>query len=251
MADPFELTFEAKLKGPDELDKPQQIMLYSAYGAGKSWLAASASQVEELSPVLVIDNEGSTTGALGDFDPKKVKVMRIKDEYPGNEWRAFEAILEELLTKPHGYKTVVIDPLNSAFEWAKVAGDVRGDGFAKWNFVHEKFTAEGGLIDRLKNAPFLSVLVVHEKKEGGDEDTPAFADFRWQGQGVGFLGQYPDIIGYLTRDTNAAGVAKSTLFTSPTKKNNAKNRFGLPAKMENPSMKAIFDYIATNKKENN
>lgn len=243
MADEFSLDeFAWKQEGPS---LPELIMLYGPYGQGKTHLALSASEVEDLYPMAVLDLEGSTTGVIDKFDKDRVTVIRPKENpaWKGKEWDATMTILENLLTKEHKYKTVVIDPLNTLLEWGKKKGDRPGDGFAKWTFVHEKLTAEGGIISRLKDADFLTILVVHEKKEGGEDDGPSFADFRWQGQGTAFLGQYPDVVGYVTRDTNAAGVSTSTLATAPTKRSNAKNRFGLPAKIVDPSMTKIYQHI--------
>jgi hypothetical protein len=233
------------------LSDPQMILFYSAYGHGKTFLGLSASEVEGLYPMLVIDNEGSTTGVIDNFDKSRIDVIRPKERWPGKEWPAVKKILNDLITKQHKYKTVMIDPLNNLLEWAKVAGEKPGDGFAKWNFVHDELTADKGLIPRLKEAPFLAILIVHEKKDSGDgEDTLTFSDFRWQGQGTSLLGQYPDMVGYLTRDTNSAGVSKTTLFTAPTKKNNAKNRFNLPAKIVDPDMKMLYKMIREKKEDN-
>lgn len=229
---------------------PDLVLFYGPYGSGKTHLALSASEVEGLYPVAVLDLEGSTTGVIDKFDKSRIEIVRPKDRWPGKEWAATNTLIENLLTKPHPYKTVIVDPANTLFEWGKKAGDKPGDGFAKWNFVHEKFTADGGIISRLKDAPFLAILVVHDQKEGGEDDGPTFADFRWQGQGRAMLGQYPDMVGYITRDTNSAGVSTSTLSTAPTKRNNAKNRFGLPAKVTEPSMQKLYDLIRGNKEEN-
>lgn len=226
---------------------PELILLYGSYGSGKTYCGLTASQVEELSPMVVLDLEGSTTGVIDNFDQSKITIIRPKERWPGKEWAATCKVLDDLLTKPHGYKTVMVDPLNTMFEWGKVAGDKPGDGFAKWNFVHEKFTADGGYISRLKAAPFLAVLIVHDEQTTGEDDGPKFADFRWQGQGRAMLGQYPDLVGYITRDTNSAGVSTSTLMTAPTKRNNAKNRFGLPAKIVDPSLPKIYDMIKEDK----
>lgn len=211
-------------------------------------LALSASEVEGLYPVLVIDNEGSTQGVLSKFDASRIDVIRPKAQWPGKEWIATKKILNDLLTKKHKYKTVIIDPLNSMLAWGKVAGDKPGDGFAKWNFVHSEFTEDGGLIDRLKNAPFLAILVLHEKTEDGDGEGPSVKDFRWQGQGTSQLGQFPDAVLYTSRETNSAGQSTTTLFTAPTKKNKAKNRFGFPAKVEAPTMQGLYDFIRTTNK---
>jgi len=51
------------------------------------------------------------------------------------------------------------------------------------------------------------------------------------------------MVGYVTRDTNSAGVSTTTLQTAPTKRSNAGNRFGLPAKIISPTMKKIYDII--------
>lgn len=247
MTNEFDLS--SYLAPRDSLREPGLLMFYGPYGQGKTYLGLSASQVEGLFPMLVIDFEGSTTGVLDNFDDDRIDVIRPKDRWPGNEWKATKTLLERLLTEKHKYKTVMLDPLNTLFEWGKAAGEKPGDGFAKWNFVHDEFTADGGIVSRLKHAPFLSILILHEKKEGGEDDTLPFADFRWQGQGVGLLGQYPDMVGYVTRDTNAAGVSTSTLHTAPTKRNNAKNRFGLPAKMVDPSMAKIYEIIREKKED--
>lgn len=251
MADDFEVNLDEFVVPKDDMTDPQLLMIYGGYGSGKSHLALSASEVEGLYPVLVIDNEGSTQGVLSKFDSSRVDVIRPKTNWPGKEWQATKKILNDLLTKSHKYKTVIIDPLNSMFQWGKRFGDKPGDGFAKWNFVHDEFTEDGGLIDRLKNAPFLAILVLHEKSEDGDGEGPTVKDFRWQGQGTSQLGQYPDAVLYTVRETNSAGVSTTTLFTAPTRKNKAKNRFGLPAKIENPSMKGLYEIIRNNASNTN
>lgn len=247
MTDEFEVDFSAFLADPNLLTDPQLLVFYGPYGQGKTWLAASAAEVEDLYPVLIIDTEGSTTGVVGNFPEGRIDVIRPKEMWPGKEWEKTNALINNLLHKKHKYKTVVIDPMNSVFEWAKTAGDKPGDGFAKWNFVQEKLTDDGGMIDKLKNAPFLAILVLHEAKEGGEGDGLTFADFRWQGGGKSRVGQFPDMVGYITRDTNSAGVSTSTLHTAPTKRNNAKNRFSLPAKMVDPSMVKIMQHIREKK----
>lgn len=250
MTDEFEFDPDKYASDIEDLGEPELILFYGPYGGGKTYMALSASEIEDLAPILVLDLEGSTTGVVDNFDKSKITVIRPKDKWPGKEWRSTKALLTNLLTKSHKYKTVIIDPVNTMFEWGKNEGHNPGDGFAKWNFVHDEFTNDGGLFDLMKKAPFLAVLVLHEAKSGSaDEDGVQFADFRWQGQGTGLLGQYPDIIGYVTRDTDLGGRSVSTLFTSPTKRNNAKNRFGLPYKMLNPNMAEIYKVIRSKKED--
>lgn len=248
MTDEFSL--DQFVMSPSDAEKPELIMLYGPYGGGKTWLGASASELDDLYPMLIIDNEGSTTGTVTGFPKGRIDVLRPKDQWPGNEYKATKKVLKDLMTKEHKYKTVQIDTLGAVFEWAKKEAAKQGlRGFDVWNFLHEELTADGGLIDQLKQANFLTILILHEKKEGGEDDTLPVADFQWQGQGKGRLGQFPDIIGYVTRDTNSAGVSTSTVSLTSTKRNNAKNRFGLPAKVVDPSMKKLYDMIETDSSE--
>lgn len=247
----FELDLSKFAANLEENLKPELLAFTGPYGSGKSWIAASASEVDELGPVLYIDCEGSTTGTIKQFKDNPITVIKVKERFPGSEWGFIEKMFGspkkpggDLFTKKHPYKTIVIDPLNTVFEWAKAAGDVPGDGFAKWNFVHDMFThPDTGLLARLKAADPLGIVILHEKVEGGEGDGPALATFRWQGQGTSQLGQAPDAIIYLTRDTNNKGESTTTAWTRPTKRNQAKNRFDLPHKIENPSMKKIYELI--------
>lgn len=229
---------------PDALVGPEMIILYGPPGGGKTWLAASASDVPGLDPVLIIDTENSTQGTITAFDSDKIDVIRPAEQFPKDKlYAATKAIINGLLTKDHKYCTVIIDTADVLFEWAKREGDTPGDGFAKWNFVHDELTAPGGMFHALKRAPFLTILVIHENESDGSDGLTK-STFQWQGQGKSIIGGIPDMVGYVTRETNMAGVTTTTLHTAPTKRNVAKNRFGLPAKISNPTMSMLYGLIS-------
>lgn len=251
--DEFELDLSGFVIKSEELGLPQFLLWYGPYGGGKTRLALSASEVEGLYPMLVIDTEGSTTGVIDQFDKSRIDVIRPAKQWPNAPWQKTVSLLNNLLKKTHKYKTVVIDAADVLLDWGLQELHEPGDGFAKWNKIHSALTESNkevgqGLFFKLKDADFLTILVVHEKKEGGTEDSLPFADFLWSGQGRSKLGGIPDIVGYVTRDTNSAGESVSTLQTAPTKKNNAKTRYALPAKMAGADMAKIYDII-TNTKE--
>jgi hypothetical protein len=251
----FELDLSDFTTDVEALGDPEFIIWYGPYGGGKTHLALSASEVPGLYPMLVIDTEGSTVGVIENFDKSRIDVIRPNERWPANPWRATVKIINDLLDKTHKYKTVVIDAADVMFDWGLRELNVPGDGFAKWTAIHETLTESNkdkgkGLFHKLKAAPFLVILVVHEKADGGDGDGLTKADFMWQGQGKGKLGGIPDMVGYVVRDTDASGKSKTTVHTAPTKRNNAKNRFGLPAKLtDNPTMSTIYSMIRNRKEQ--
>lgn len=256
MTDEFNL--DKYIVKPDRLSEPEMILLYGPPGGGKTWLAHSISEVEGLYPVLSIDTEGSTQGTIDDFDKDRIDVIRPQVVFPKNEYIGTRTVIEGLLEKEHKWKTVIIDVADVLQEWSIAEGKQTGDGFAQWNFTHDELTAPPnlkkgvrGLFHRLKAADFLTILVIHDKQESlNEEGTLTYGTVQWQGQGKTKIGGIPDMVGYVTRDTNSGGVSKTTLHSAPTKKFLAKNRFNLPAKIEDPSMAKIYEMIRNRKEEN-
>ena len=254
MTETFELSESTLVKYRGAGD-PQMILLHGPAGVGKTWVAASASEVEGLYPMLFIDTEGSTQGTLNGFDHSPIDIVRPQETHSGNEYAMVVSLLESLLKKDHKYKTVVIDTADVLQDWSLSAGKKAGDGFAHWNFTHSELTApptkhDRGLFHRLKAAKFLTILIVHDKVEAlNEEGTLTYANVQWSGKGKEQLPGIPDAVLFITRDTNSAGVSKTTILTQPNKRALAKNRYGLPHKMENASLSTIYDTIRNNTKE--
>ena len=252
---------DAFVKKPDAVSEPQLGLLYGPPGGGKSWLAASAAEVDGLWPVLVIDVEGSTQGTLTGLPADRIDIIRPQEQENVPVEKRYEFVmwtLNELLTKEHKYKTVIIDTADVLLEMALEHHHNPADGFAKWNKVHSDLTsipsAENfGLFHSMKEADFFGILVVHEKKNSDAEGAGLASSFMWQGQGAAKLGGIPDFVGYVSRDTNAAGKSVSTLMTGPTSRSEAKSRFSFawPAKIVDPSMKKLYDLIREHGKDDN
>ena len=253
MTDQFEFNLsEASLVKYQGAGEPQMILLHGQGGVGKTFVAASASNVDGLYPMLFIDTEGSTQGTLNGFDLSRIDIVRPQETHSGNEYTMVVSLLENLLTKTHKYKTVVIDTADVLQDWSLAAGKKQGDGFAHWNFTHSELTApptkhDRGLFHRLKAAKFLTILIVHDKVEAlNEEGTLTYANIQWAGKGKEQLPAIPDAVLYVTRDTNSAGVSKTTILTQPNKKALCKNRYGLPHKLEDADLTDIYRTIRSN-----
>lgn len=96
-----------------EAVKPGQIPLLSSFtifgppGAGKTTLACSAVEVEDLSPVLVLDFEDSCA-AVNDKYPEHPDI----DIIPLRNWTRARDVINRVLTSDHGYRTIILDPIN-------------------------------------------------------------------------------------------------------------------------------------------
>jgi hypothetical protein len=89
--------------GPvDQSDPFFNMIVYGEPGVGKTWLAGSASEVEDMSPVLFIDVEGGTLTLRRPFP--NVDVVRVTDMEDFSQ--VFRALHEGT-----DYKTVVLDSL--------------------------------------------------------------------------------------------------------------------------------------------
>lgn len=96
-----------ELKAPAELPTTTGMAIYGEPGSGKTWLAASAVEVEELSPVLFLDTENSAAAVADKYkDNPNIKVAQLKD------WNTTRQVLSRVMRGDHGYKTVVLDTVN-------------------------------------------------------------------------------------------------------------------------------------------
>lgn len=83
------------------------MMLYGPPGIGKTWLAGTAAQVPELSPVLCIANSDGVRTLQGKTQFKGIDIIRV------HRFEAYNQIYEILLENKKGYKTIIIDDLGA------------------------------------------------------------------------------------------------------------------------------------------
>ena len=127
----FDLNSIAPITAPRKPSEKLTWLVYAAPGTGKTLLAGSASEVEAMSPVLLIDIEdGSSTLAHKYPDVEVVKV---------SDWKTCASLIEALCANETKYRTVVVDSIHAMqtliLEWADATGN--GNGFEKWAHAFE------------------------------------------------------------------------------------------------------------------
>jgi len=252
-AEEYDLDWLGDTETPSEMGDPQMIALYGQPGCGKTYLAASISEVEGYYPVLIIDTEGSTVGTLAGFRDDRITIKRV------GTVAEFDKMIVSILTKPHPFKTVIVDTFGNALDrkeaqiFANLPKSKGGedDGYAGWRIlaVYAK-----KIIDGLREAPFKVVILFHEKEETnslGQRISRVWIN----GSSKAYLPSKPDMFGLLRCETDdRAGTETRTLFLGNDTNRATKTRFtqlGLPLTIKNPTMAGIIGTIREHDKKEN
>jgi len=230
-----ELPFMKLIHKAEALNAPKSILLYGDAGRGKTWLAASISEIEGYGPTLLIDVEGGASSIARDW--KNVDVINITTH------DQFTQVVAWLLSGKAPYKTVIVDTIGVVMDRAEKAfgekPENQNNKFAKWgdlkNWANEIFRA-------LHTAPFVSILIAHALDDK-DESTGAIKTTAMlPGSFKSTLPSIPDIVGYLGVENTEEGPQR-VLVVGQSERLVTKNRFGLPPKIYQPTMSGIIELI--------
>lgn len=230
------LPFEQFIQKASALNTPKTMLVYGDPKRGKSWFAASAAEVAELSPVLVIDTEGGSSAIARDW--KDVDVINVKSH------EEFDSVVKSLINTQHKYKTVIIDTLGVAMDRAEKSfgerPENRNNKFGKWGDLKDWVT---DMTRKLHSAPFLSILVAHAQDEKDDQTGAVKIVPLLPGSAKNTLPSIPDIIAYMGAEADDKGNIHRVLYLESSDRMVTGNRFGLPGRLVDPSMKKIIDKI--------
>ncbi len=245
----FDLAALVKAHGkkPSEQGVPQFIALFSRPGGGKTWLAASISEVPGVKKTLYIDTEGSTKGTLTSFDDSKITIL------PVTNLKSFNMIFKSLIEDEHDYDAVVIDTLDVVQGWAVDHFLAAAkDGFKAWGEV-KKWTNDIGT--NLQNANFKSVVCFHEVADKLDNGT-IYRTLKLVGSAKDDWPGLPQVVVWLERklatvegkDGEETEVATTFAHFESSDNKVTKNRYNIPAVVQNPDFKSLFAYIEKSQK---
>lgn len=230
-----ELAFSKFIKKAEALNVPKSMLIYGDPKNGKTWLAASAAEVAAFSPVLLIDVEGGATAIARDW--RDVDVIQVDTH------EQLESVLDGLLSQEHKYKTVIVDTLGVAMDRAeKVFGEKpenKNNRFGKWGDLKEWANQ---MVRKMHHADFLSIFIAHAQDEKDDATGAVKTVPMLAGSTRNTLPAIPDIIAYMTSE-KTEDATKRALYLQGSDRLVSGNRFGLPSKMYDPSMKKLMDTI--------
>lgn len=220
------------------------LLLFGMAGSGKSSLAATASKVPDLSPVLYIDFEGGTLPLVEHGDTSKITIVHCDD------WSDFEnvskkVILPALRKKEFPFKTVVIDTVDLMQELiVRHYGEANGgDGYAKWAAAYEQPVS---ILSKLFNYPGLSVIAItHATREQDQVTGAALISPTFEGRkSLTRLPSLFDFVGYLAWTEVEKGKNVPVLYLQQPGIVTKKKLASIPSAIGNPDLGKLYRFIA-------
>lgn len=202
-----------------DLDRINSAIIFGETGGGKTWTAASASEIEDYSPTLLVDIEGSAAG-VGRRYPNI-------DIVQADTHAKLEFIKKDLLDNQDDFGCVIFDTLNVAQKRAKAQfkNDFPGNSFAMWDALSD-WTLD--FVRSMHHASFMSIFIAHPQTDKDDSTGRVTTTVKLAGGARTEVPTVPDLIGYQFYTTDEDGSPVRALQVGRSANVVTKNRFGLP-----------------------
>lgn len=238
----MEATFLKGVKKVTTVNKINSAIFFGEYGTGKTWLAASADDIADYSPVLIVDIEGSAAG-VGRKYPNV-------DIITADTYAKLELIKKELLTTEHPYKTVIFDTLNVAQNRAekffKTKPENANNKFGVWSDLKD-WTLQ--FVRDMHHADFMAIFIAHSQVDKDDNTGKVTTTVKLSGSSRQDVPTVPDMIGYVGFEPDDEGKPVRVLTVGRHNSIVTKNRFGIDEKIVNPTIFEIEKHIITAQQE--
>lgn len=241
---------------PDPQSKPQLILQIGDAGSGKTYLAATASEIPGVGKTLIIDTEGSTVGTINNFDPEKIDVAKIW-EIENEDERAEKliTILKNVHNISNGYGVIILDSLTQAQQIIlKYFDKLSPTGSSGKKDGYFKYTESQGIIlqfaEDLKASPAIGIVVAHVQRDKNDDGALVYS-LRLEGPKLrdGFPDK-PDVVVQLSRGLNEEGDEVTTAVFASSEGRVTKNRFNFPPAVAGATWPLLWQYIDENSNNN-
>jgi hypothetical protein len=202
-----------------DVDKVNSAIIFGEYGTGKTWLAASAEDIADYSPVLIVDIEGSAAGVGRRYPGVDIVKADTHDK--------LEFIKRDLLANQGEYKTVIFDTLNVAQKRAKAhfKDQFPGNSFGMWDALSDWSL---DFVRSMHHAEFMAVFIAHPQTDKDENTGKMTTTVKLLGGARSEVPTVPDLIGYMFYTTDEDGKPIRALQVGRSTGVVTKNRFGLP-----------------------
>lgn len=240
MSNIFNLEDIVAITPPRKLDTKMSWLVYAPPGTGKTTFAGSASAVEAMSPVLMVDLENGSSPLSHKYPD--VDVARVDD------WESCARIIEALVGNETKYKTVIIDSISKlqelVIEWSiRVNGD--GNGFEKWAHAYDKASM---VIEALHRSDYNLICTTPAERQIDEfsRSRVAMPYFEGQKSKTKMPGKF-DMVAYLFTQEDKEGNHRRVLQVGPSEDIVTKNRAGelLPEFLPDPDFTKIYEALTS------